>query len=137
MPSFEKNATRTSPFTRQIRPRRRKMPKDAENATSSVFRVARNVAFSRIVGIEREKPGANPSADLQLIGYAGGWIVDGDVQTLKVGVDPAWRRHGIARELLSRVASPGASAIAHRPDLTKMTVELDGGRLHALPYSPK
>ena len=80
---------------------------------------------------------ANPSADLQLIGYAGGWIVDGDVQILKVGVDPAWRRHGIARELLSRVASPGASAIAHRPDLTKMTVELDGGRLHALPYSPK
>ncbi len=48
---------------------------------------------------------ANPSADLQLIGYAGGWIVDGDVQILKVGVDPAWRRHGIARELLSRVAS--------------------------------
>ena len=48
---------------------------------------------------------ANPSADSQLIGYAGGWIVDGDVQILKVGVDPAWRRHGIARELLSRVAS--------------------------------
>ena len=48
---------------------------------------------------------ANPSAALQLIGYAGGWIVDGDVQILKVGVDPAWRRHGIARELLSRVAS--------------------------------
>ena len=48
---------------------------------------------------------ANPSADLQLIGYAGGWIVDGDVQILKVGVDPAWRRHGIARELLSRIAS--------------------------------
>ena len=47
----------------------------------------------------------NPSADLQLIGYAGGWIVDGDVQILKVGVDPALRRHGIARELLARVAS--------------------------------
>ena len=41
----------------------------------------------------------------QLVGYAGGWVVDGDVQILKVGVDPAWRRHGIARELLSRVAS--------------------------------
>ena len=48
---------------------------------------------------------ADPSADLQLIGYAGGWVVDGDVQILKVGVDPVWRRHGIARELLSRVAS--------------------------------
>ena len=44
-------------------------------------------------------------SDLRLVGYAGGWIVDGDVQILKVGVDPAWRRHGIARELLSRVAS--------------------------------
>ena len=48
---------------------------------------------------------ADPSADLQLVGYAGGWVVDGDVQILKVGVDPTWRRHGIARELLSRVAS--------------------------------
>ncbi len=48
---------------------------------------------------------ADPSADLQLVGYAGGWIVDGDVQILKVGVDSAWRRHGIARELLSRVAA--------------------------------
>ena len=40
----------------------------------------------------------------QLIGYAGGWVVDGDVQILKVGVDPAWQRHGIARELLARIA---------------------------------
>ena len=48
---------------------------------------------------------AGTSDDLRLVGYAGGWVVDGDVQILKVGVDPAWRRHGIARELLSRVAS--------------------------------
>ena len=40
-----------------------------------------------------------------LIGYAGGWVVDGDVQILKVGTDRAWRRRGIARELLSRVAA--------------------------------
>ena len=48
---------------------------------------------------------AGASDGLQLVGYAGGWVVDGDVQILKVGVDSAWRRHGIARELLSRVAS--------------------------------
>lgn len=42
--------------------------------------------------------------DGQLIGYAGGWIVDGDVQILKIGVDPAWRRHGVARKLLAKVA---------------------------------
>lgn len=40
-----------------------------------------------------------------LIGYAGGWVVDGQVQVLKVGVDLSWRRCGIARELLARVAS--------------------------------
>ncbi len=42
---------------------------------------------------------------LQLIGYAGGWIVDGQVQILKVGVDPAYRRQGVARALLARVAA--------------------------------
>ena len=39
------------------------------------------------------------------VGYAGGWVVDGDVQILKVGTDPAWRRRGIARELLAHVAA--------------------------------
>ena len=42
---------------------------------------------------------------LQLVGYAGGMIVDGQVQILKIGTDPAWRRRGIARTLISRVAS--------------------------------
>lgn len=44
------------------------------------------------------------SAEAPLVGYAGGWVVDGNLQILKVGVDPAWRRHGIARVLLARVA---------------------------------
>ena len=44
------------------------------------------------------------SAEAPLVGYAGGWVVDGDLQILKVGVDPAWRRHGIAQVLLARVA---------------------------------
>ncbi len=43
----------------------------------------------------------------RLVGYAGGWVVDGQVQILKVGVDAAFRRRGIARELLSRVAADG------------------------------
>ena len=41
----------------------------------------------------------------QLLGYAGGWVVVGQVQILKVGVDPSQRRRGIARELLARVAA--------------------------------
>ncbi|MBR5602575.1 MAG: GNAT family N-acetyltransferase, partial [Clostridia bacterium] len=44
------------------------------------------------------------SGEEMLVGYAGGWIVDGDVQILKIGVAPAFRRQGIARELLARVA---------------------------------
>ena len=41
----------------------------------------------------------------ELVGYAGGMVVDGDVQILKVAAAPALRRHGIARQLLARVAS--------------------------------
>lgn len=40
-----------------------------------------------------------------LVGYAGGWVVDGQVQILKVGVGPAHRRRGVARGLLARVAA--------------------------------
>lgn len=40
-----------------------------------------------------------------LIGYAGGMVIDGDLQIFKVGVDPQHRRQGIARQLLTRVAA--------------------------------
>lgn len=40
----------------------------------------------------------------QLVGYAGGWIVDGQLQILKVASDPALRRRGIARNLLAHLA---------------------------------
>ncbi|MEG1623534.1 MAG: tRNA (adenosine(37)-N6)-threonylcarbamoyltransferase complex transferase subunit TsaD [Raoultibacter sp.] len=40
-----------------------------------------------------------------LVGYVGGWVVDGRVQILKVAADPAYRRRGIARELLARLAA--------------------------------
>ena len=40
-----------------------------------------------------------------LIGYAGGWIVDGGVQILKVATDPDHRRGGIARSLIEHVAN--------------------------------
>lgn len=48
--------------------------------------------------------GSQPSAH-RLVGYAGGWIVDGQVQILKVATVPEMRRRGIARGLLARVAS--------------------------------
>ncbi len=58
--------------------------------------------------------GAAVSAGQKLVGYAGGMIVDGQVQILKIGTDPAWRRRGIARQLIGRVAADardlGASA---------------------------
>lgn len=40
-----------------------------------------------------------------LVGYAGGWIVDGQLQILKVATDPTKRRRGIARELLAHLAN--------------------------------
>ena len=40
----------------------------------------------------------------ELVGYAGGLVVDGDVEILKVAVAPEWRRRGIARELILHVA---------------------------------
>ena len=43
-------------------------------------------------------------ADGALVGYAGGLIVDGDLQILKVAVEPSWRRHGIARQLIAHVS---------------------------------
>ncbi|RDB74076.1 tRNA (adenosine(37)-N6)-threonylcarbamoyltransferase complex transferase subunit TsaD [Eggerthella lenta] len=52
-----------------------------------------------------------------LAGYAGGWIVDGQVQILKVGVGPAMRRRGIARELLAHVAADARDLGASRCSL--------------------
>ena len=49
--------------------------------------------------------GGAPEEVGTLVGYAGGWVVDGDVQILKVGIDPAHRRRGIARKLLAHVAA--------------------------------
>ena len=54
---------------------------------------------------------------LRLVGYAGGLVVDGQVQILKVGVDPAWRRRGIAAELLGRVAEDARALGASRCSL--------------------
>lgn len=39
-----------------------------------------------------------------LVGWAGGWVVDGTLQILGVGCDPAYRRQGVARRLLGRLA---------------------------------
>lgn len=39
-----------------------------------------------------------------LAGYAGGLVAGGDLQILKVAVAPAWRRKGVARKLLVRIA---------------------------------
>lgn len=56
-------------------------------------------------------------ADGALAGYAGGWIVDGQVQILKVATVPAMRRCGIARSLLARIASDARDLGAKRCSL--------------------
>lgn len=40
-----------------------------------------------------------------LVAYAGGWVVEGQLQILKIACEPAYRRRGIARELLAHLAS--------------------------------
>ncbi|WP_294439042.1 tRNA (adenosine(37)-N6)-threonylcarbamoyltransferase complex transferase subunit TsaD [uncultured Slackia sp.] len=55
----------------------------------------------------------------KLVGYCGGWIVDGQVQILKIATDPAYRRRGIARELIGLVASDARDLGA-----TEMTLEV-------------
>ncbi len=53
----------------------------------------------------------------ELAGYCGGWIVDGEVQILKIATEPAYRRRGIARQLLSLVASDARDLGASRCSL--------------------
>ncbi len=57
---------------------------------------------SRVPGGAASRRTSKPA---RLLGYAGGWVVDGGLQILKVGVAHEARRRGIARELLSRVAA--------------------------------
>ena len=56
-------------------------------------------------GLAVGSEGASSARGTVLVGYAGGMVIDGQVQILKIGTDPAWRRRGIARQLISRVAS--------------------------------
>lgn len=46
-------------------------------------------------------------SNARLVGYTGGWVIDGQLQILKIASDPSMRRRGIARELLSCLASDG------------------------------
>ena len=54
-----------------------------------------------------------------LVGYCGGWVVDGQVQILKIATDPAYRRRGIAAELIALVASDARNLGA-----TEMSLEV-------------
>ena len=53
--------------------------------------------------------------DGELIGFAGGMVVDGGVEILDVAVAPAHRREGIARKLLAHVAMTPRCSGAPRP----------------------
>lgn len=44
----------------------------------------------------------------QIVGYCGGWVVDGELQILDVAVISEFRRCGIAQELIRRVVHDGA-----------------------------
>ncbi|WP_282209701.1 tRNA (adenosine(37)-N6)-threonylcarbamoyltransferase complex transferase subunit TsaD [Parvibacter caecicola] len=64
---------------------------------------------------------ADPSMPLpagaRLLGYAGALVVDSDAQILKVAVVPEFRRRGIARELVARVADDARNLNARTSSL--------------------
>lgn len=68
--------------------------------------------------------------DAQLVGYVGGWIVDGQLQILKIAVDPAYRRLGIARELLACVARDARDLGAHEATLEVRASNTGAHRLY-------
>ena len=47
---------------------------------------------------------ADATGTAKLVGYAGGLLAGDTLEILRIGVNPEYRRRGIARELLSRVA---------------------------------
>ena len=47
--------------------------------------------------------------DDTLTGFAGGWVVDGQLHILDIVVAPAYRRRGIARELMRRLTDDAAA----------------------------
>lgn len=53
----------------------------------------------------------------ELVGYAGGWVVDGQLQILKVACIPVQRRRGVARMLLAHLASDARDLGAHEATL--------------------
>ena len=77
----------------------------AEGSRTEVRHASASEPISGTTETLADVSGPAANGGLQLLGYAGGWIVDGQVQILKVGVDPAMRRRGIARGLLARVAA--------------------------------
>ena len=66
-----------------------------------------------------------------LAGYAGGWIVDGQVKINKVGVSKNKRRRGIARELLAHVAADARDLGASRCSLEVRAGNVGAQELYA------
>ncbi|MDR0513705.1 MAG: tRNA (adenosine(37)-N6)-threonylcarbamoyltransferase complex transferase subunit TsaD [Coriobacteriaceae bacterium] len=60
-------------------------------------------------------PAVRPTA--RLVAFAGGWVVDGQLQILKVAVSPLYRRAGIARTLLAKLAADARDLGAHKASL--------------------
>ncbi|MBR2791023.1 MAG: tRNA (adenosine(37)-N6)-threonylcarbamoyltransferase complex transferase subunit TsaD [Eggerthellaceae bacterium] len=94
------------------------LPRDAWSAASLADELGRGdrtwwVAYQVAPG----RTGAVATAEGRLLGLAGGLVVDGDLQILKVCVAPEARRRGIARGLLSRMADDARNLAAKTASL--------------------
>jgi len=66
-----------------------------------------------------------------LVGFAGGWVIDGQLHILDIAVAPAYRRRGIARELISRLTDDAAVLGASSITLEVRTSNTDAQRFYA------
>lgn len=77
-------------------------PADPADGTAAAPKAAANPVASGAAPKAACPPA--PGSPLVLAGYAGCLVVDGRMQVLRVGVAPAERRRGLARELIDRLS---------------------------------
>ena len=63
----------------------------------------------------------------ELVGYAGGWVMDGQLQVLDVGSAPEMKRRGVATRVLARLADDAINLGA-----TEATLEVRAGNTPAI-----
>ena len=94
------------------------MGSDAWNASQVLDELPRSdrTWWAAYCVAQKDRRAIDPDHDT-LVGYAGGWIVDGQLQILKVATDFAYQRQGIAQMLIEHLANDARDLGAHEATL--------------------